>query len=153
MIVALPDDPSQATSDQVSGAVEAYNSLTPDQKKLITDSDLEKLQTALNYPATTQEVKLTSVKARKGKKAVVKWEENTSGNGYQLFCKAKGVKARKVIVDSNDTLKTKVKKLKAGKKYTFKVRVYTKIQNLIGPEESINVYGKWSNVKKAKAKK
>ena len=39
MIAAIPDDPSTATSDQVSAAVEAYNKLNAAQKKLITSSD------------------------------------------------------------------------------------------------------------------
>ena len=152
-IAAIPDDLSKATSDQVSGAVEAYNRLTDDQKKLITTGELEKLQTALNYPATKLKVTLKSVKAKKGKKAVVKWKANTSANAYQLYYKAKGLKAKKVIIDDPATVTKTIKKLKAGKKYSFKIRTITKVENLSEPGTSINVYGKWSKTKKAMARK
>ncbi len=153
MIAAIPKNPSQASRNQVTGAVKAYNSLTPDQKKLITDAELAKLQKALNYLAKKQKVKLKSVKAKKGKKAIAKWRKCSTANGYQLYYKAKGVKAKKVNIKSVKTLKKTVRKLKAGKVYTFKVRPYTMVQKLADPDKRIKVYGKWSNKKKVKAKK
>ncbi len=153
MIAAIPDDPSKATNDQVSGAVEAFNSLTPDQKALITDGEVAKLQKTLNYPAKMMKAKLKSITAKKGRKAVAKWGERSSANGYQLFYKAKGVKAKKININSANTVKKTVKKLKAGKTYSFKVRTFTKVQNLADPDRPIKVYGKWSKAKKVKTKK
>ena len=48
-------------------------------------------------------------------------------------------------------MKKKVKNLKPGKKYTFKVRTYMKVESL-AKGKMTNVYGKWSKVKKVKAK-
>ena len=50
-------------------------------------------------------------------------------------------------------MKKTVKKLKAGKKYSFKVCAMTEIANLAEPGASIQVYGQWSDVMKVKAKK
>ena len=152
LIAALPDDPAKAGEDQVAGAVAAYKALSESAKVLITDVELQKLQTAMGYPATTMQTTLTSVKTKKGKKAIIKWEKSEAADGYQLFYKAKGVKAKKVDINSADTLKTKVKKLKPGKKYIFKVRTYKQVEYL-ATGEMTSVYGKWSNIKKAKTKK
>ena len=66
--------------------------------------------------------------------------------------KAKGTKAKKVNIKNAKTLKKTVKKLKAGKKYSFKIRTYTKVEDLsIGTMKT--VYGKWPSAKKAKIKK
>ena len=137
---------------KVKEACDAYKSLTDDQKKEISSSDLAKLQAALNDPAQAQKVTLKSVKAKKGKKAVVKWKKNAKVNGYQLTYKAKGVKAKTVTIKSAKTLTKTVKKLKAGKKYTFKIRTFTKVENLTTGKAQ-NVYGPWSKAKKVKAKK
>ncbi|MBQ6401793.1 MAG: hypothetical protein IJI20_05850 [Firmicutes bacterium] len=152
-IAAIPGDPSQATSAQVATAAAAYKKLTPSQKKLISGSELAKLQTALNYPATMLKVKLKSAKAKKGKKALVKWTKNPTANGYQLYYAAKGVKAKEVDIYDANTLKKTVKKLKAKKKYTFRIRTFTNMEDLATPGASIRVYGQWSNAKKVKAKK
>ena len=66
---------------------------------------------------------------------------------------AKGVKARKVNIKKAGKLKKVVRKLKAGKKYSFKVRAFTKVENL-SKGKPMKVYGKWSNViKKVKIRK
>ena len=46
--------------------------------------------------AEAQKVKMSSAKAKKGGKAVVKWKKNKAADGYLLYYKAKGVKAKKV---------------------------------------------------------
>ena len=63
------------------------------------------------------------------------------------------MKAKEVDIDDATTLKKTVKKLKAGKKYTFKVCPMTEIANMAEPGTSIQVYGQWSDVMKVKAKK
>ena len=152
MIRAIPDDFAKATSDQVSAAVEAYHSLTAEQKKLIDASDLEKLQSALNYPAQVQKVLLQSVSMKRGKQVVVKWKKNSAVNGYQLYLKAKGTKAKKISINKETKVKESVKKLKAGKSYNIKVRTYVEVEDL-ATGNPVKVYGQWSKVKKAKAKR
>ena len=152
LIAAMPDDPAQVTGDQISKAVSAYKALSDSAKKLVPAAQLEKLQTAMGYQASTQTIVLKKAKAKKGRKVIAKWTENSAVDGYQLYYKAKGVKAKRVIVAGADKLKKKVRKMRPGKKYTFKVRTYTKVENL-ATGETTNVYGKWSNKKKAKAKR
>ena len=152
LIRAIPNDFAKATSDQVSAAVEAYHSLTDAQKKLLTVYDFEKLQSALNYPAQVQKVALKSVTMKKGKQVVVKWKENAVANGYQIYIKAKGEKAKKISINSGATVRKTAKKLKAGKNYTIKIRPYVEIENLATGKPA-KVYGRWSKVKKATAKK
>ena len=156
LIVKLPDDPSQASEADAQAAWAAYNALTDAQKALLS-ADAQKKVAEYKYyyevqGAKAQTVKLKSVKAKKGRKAVAKWSKNADVDGYQLYYKAKGQKAKKVTIKSAKTLKKTVKKLKAGKKYTFKVRTFTKVYNpSTGADQKI--YGKWSNKKTCKAKK
>ena len=134
----------------------AYMALTDAQKTLLSDDAKQKVA-AYKYfyevkYAKAQKVKLTSVKAKKGGKAVVKWKKNKAADGYRLYYKAKGVKAKYVNIKSSKTVKTTVKKLKDGKVYSFKVRSYTKV-NDPSTGKAKKVYGKWSKAKKVKAKK
>lgn len=74
--------------------------------------------------------------------------------GYQVCYSTskafkKNVKYKKVSASKG---KITLKKLKKGKKYYFKVRPYTKVTDKTMGKSSI-VYGKYSNVKKAKIKK
>ena len=156
LIVKLPDDPAQATEADAQAAWAAYKALT-DAQKVLLSSDAQQKVAAYKYyyeaqGAKAQKAKLKSVKAKKGKKAVAKWKKVSGVDGYQLYYKAKGVNAKKVTIKSAKTLKKTVKKLKAGKKYTFKVRTITKVYNPATGKDQ-NIYGKWSNVKKVKAKK
>ena len=93
-------------------------------------------------------------KARKDRKAVVKWNAAAGADGYKVtystsekFAKKK---TEKRFVDANATSKT-LQKLKAGKKYYVKVIPYKNIYNPnIGTDEK--VYGK-STTKTFRAKK
>jgi hypothetical protein len=62
------------------------------------------------------------------------------------------VKTKKVYIKSYKTVKKTIKKLKAGKVYSFKIRPYKKVEHLLTGKMK-KVYGKWSKVKKIKAKK
>jgi hypothetical protein len=106
----------------------------------------------VDYPAAAIKAKISSVKAVKGRKAVIKWKKSNGADGYLISYKAKGVKAKNVNINNGKTLKKTVKKLKTGKKYTFKIRTYTKVENLSDGDMK-KVFGKWSNVKKIKAKR
>lgn len=68
---------------------------------------------------------ISSVKALKGKKMIVKWKKNTSGKGYQVQYSTdkafkKGVKT--VKIGKNKTVKTTIKKLKQGTTYYVRIR-------------------------------
>ena len=155
-IEALPDVPAEASEADAQAAYGAYMALTDAQKALLSDDAKQKVA-AYKYfyevkYAEAQKVKMSSAKAKKGGKAVVKWKKNKAADGYRLYYKAKGVKAKYVNINSYKTVKTTVKKLKDGKVYSFKVRPYTKV-NDPSTGKAKNVYGKWSKAKKVRAKK
>ena len=60
--------------------------------------------------------------------------------------------SKKVNINSSDKLKTTIKNLKAGKLYKFKIRPFTKVEDL-ATGDTDKVYGKWSEQLKAKTKK
>ena len=96
-------------------------------------------------PAPAKAV-LKSVKGRK-KSAVVSWKKVSGAKGYQIqYSKNKDFKSgiKSTTVKSGSTLKKKVSISKRGK-YYFRVRAYKKVRD-------VKVYGKWSNVKKAKVR-
>ena len=95
----------------------------------IPDPELAKLQAAVDSLARSQTTSMKSVRAKKGKKALVQWKKNANVNGYQLYYKTGGTKAKTVNVNSVNTLKKTVKKLKAKKKYTFKIRTFTEVED------------------------
>lgn len=92
-----------------------------------------------------EQVKLSSVKAKKGKKIAVKWKKTTGATGYEVSVAlnkkfAKGKKAKNTKAASYT-----FKKL-SKKKYYVRVRAYVSV----GGEK---VYGDYSTVKSAKVKK
>ncbi len=156
LVEALPADPAEASEADAQAAFDAYMALTDAQKALITDDAKQKVAAYKFYYearyAEAQKVKMSSVKAKKGRKAAVKWKKNKDADGYLLCYKAKGVKAKKVNIKSYKTVNKTVTKLKAGKVYTFKIRPYTKVENP-STGNMKTVYGKWSKAKKIRAKK
>ena len=95
-------------------------------------------------PALTK-AKLSSVTAG-SKKFTAKWKKVSGANGYRVYYKVSGKKAKYKTVKSPKTLKTTVKKLSKNKKCTVKVQAY---RNVDGKK----VYGPWSTSKKVKIKK
>ena len=142
--------------DKAKEAYETYDALPGYGQALLasyfSEEDLETLQAAWNKYAKSLKTVIQSAKAKNGGKVLVKWKENPLADGYQLFCKAKGTKAKKLDIDSETTLKKAVSQLKDGKKYSFKIRPYLEFENL-KTGDPIKVFGKWSDVKKAKVKK
>ena len=149
-------DPSKASADQVADAVAAYKALSDKEKALITEAERKTLQAAVDYPAASRKASLNSVKARKGRKAVAKWKKKSGVNGYQLVYstsrKFKKKATKKVNIKSCKTVKKTVKKLKKGRTYYFRICTYTEVED-ISTEQPRTVYGKWSKVKKIRAKK
>lgn len=101
----------------------------------------KKIKTAQALKVSNLKAKVTKAK----KKATLSWKKVSSATGYQVQYKVKGGKYKTITITSKNTTKTTVKKLKKGKKYSFKVRTYTKI-------EGKKYYGKWSSAKAFKVK-
>ncbi len=80
-----------------------------------------------------QPVKSITVKAG-SKKATVKYTAVTGATGYQIYYKQSGKSGKKLTTTS---LSKTIKKLKSGKKYTFKVRAYV-------TGNGKTYYGSWS---------
>lgn len=105
--------------------------------------------------AKKAKTKLTYAKAKKKKKALVKWRTVSGASGYQIRYSTnkkfkKGVKT--VIVKNGKTARATLKKLKARKRYYIQVRPYKSIKNLADGKTAL-IYGQWSNRKSIKARK
>ena len=92
---------------------------------------------------------LSSVKNVKGKKMLVKWKKNTSGNGYQIQYStsskfAKGNKTK--TISKNSTTSSTISKLSKNKTYYVRIRTCKKVAKKI-------YYSGWSTVKKVKITK
>lgn len=157
-IAKIPSDLSKADKGEIEASVAAYERMSPIAYQLITDNEFLKLYNAKMYfdkkAAASKKVKLTKVTARKGGKATAKWKKGKAVGGYQLYYKAKKTKVKKV---STNAVKKTVKSLKAKMKYSFKVRPFTYVSKPVvknGKRSfgTVKIYGKWSNVKKIKAK-
>ena len=92
---------------------------------------------------TLKKVALKKVKPAK-KAFTAKWKAVANADGYQIYYKAKGTKAKYKNVADPAKLSQKVKKLKS-KKYTVKVRAYQTLYDT-------PYYGAWSKAKKVKVK-
>lgn len=92
---------------------------------------------------------LTKLQNKKGKKLEIRWKKNTAADGYQIqySTNAKLKKDAKMVKvpGAKKTSKT-VSKLKKGKTYYIRIRVYKK-------SAGSTYYSDWSSVKKVKIKK
>ena len=139
-------DPSQATEAEAMAAYNAYMALTDAQKALLSPAAQEKVAEYAYYYesqyAAAQKVTKFKVKNVKTRKAKATWKKTAGISGYQLTYKAKGTKTKKVTLKAS-AVKKVVKKLKKGKKYTFRIRTFTKVYNpYTGSYEK--VYGSWA---------
>lgn len=90
-------------------------------------------------------------KAIKGKRVKLTWKKIKSVSGFEVYQAVKKKGKYKKVATINKAKATKwiskkLKKYKRGKKVFYKVRVFTKI-------DGKRIYGKWSNVAKAKIRK
>ena len=81
----------------------------------------------------------------KSRKAIVSWKKTSGAYAYQIQFKQKNAKKWKNLAMSTKKLKVKSKKLKKGKKYSFRIRTITRVNQQ-------KVYGKWSAAKTIKIK-
>ena len=109
---------------------------------------------AAKASAAAKKVKIKTVKAKKGKKAQVKWKKVSGVSGYVVAystSKKFTKKTTKTVNVSAKATKKTLKKLKAGKTYYVRVRVYDTLYNSEGAQTKY--YSDWSKVKRFKAKK
>ena len=105
----------------------------------------EKLKAEKDKYGFNEKTTLKSAKV-KGKKVTLKWNKVKGASGYEIYCKT-GKGKWKLVKTLNKSSKASYKlKGKAGKKYTYKVRVFQKVENKV-------IYGQYSNTKSAKIKK
>jgi hypothetical protein len=94
-------------------------------------------------PAREKEVKNVKLKS-KNRRITVSWKKTAGVTGYEVSYKLKSAKKYKVLKKTKK-LKVVTKKLKKGKKYSFRVRAYTK-------KSGWTVYGPYSKAKTIKCK-
>ncbi|MBE6816092.1 MAG: fibronectin type III domain-containing protein [Ruminococcaceae bacterium] len=90
----------------------------------------------------------TFTKVKPAKKAfTAQWKQNKAADGYQIQYStgSKFPKPKTVTLKNHKTLKTTVKKLKAGKRYYVRIRTYKTIGN-------VKYYSAWSKTYKVKTK-
>ena len=96
---------------------------------------------------------IKKAKAKKGKKATVTWKKQSGVVGYQIVYSTSKKFTKKTTKRVTAKVNKKVlKKLKAGKRYYVKVRACTLVKNP-ATGKNVRVYGKYSKVKKFKAKR
>ena len=105
----------------------------------------EKLKAEKDKYGFNEKTTLKSAKV-KGKKVTLKWNKVKGASGYEIYCKTgKGKWKLEKTLNKGSKASYKLKG-KAGKKYTYKVRVFQKVENKV-------IYGQYSNTKSAKIKK
>ena len=109
-----------------------------------------------NYEDLTRNIKIVvpksvafkSVKNSAKKTVTVKWKKEKNVKGYQIqYSLRKDFKNAKIkTIKNSKTTFLKINKLKANKKYYFRIRTY-------GTEQKKKYYSNWSNAKKVTIKK
>ena len=95
--------------------------------------------------AKAKKLKVKGLKIKSSKRRFkISWKKTRGAGGYQVQYKLKKAKKFKTLKNLTKT-KMKSKKLKKGKKYSFRVRTYTKVAGK-------KVYGKWTKVKSVKCR-
>lgn len=109
--------------------------------------------------ARTKKTAVRSVKAEKGRRAVVSWKKLKGISGVEItystskkFTKKTTRKVSVKITAGGKPIRRTIRNLKAGKRYYVRIRPYTYIYN---PDKAANekIYGKYSKVKSFKARK
>lgn len=93
----------------------------------------------------TKAPKLSSAKAKSGKKAYVSWKKVSGASGYTLYMSTKKSSGYKAVYSGKKLYYTKTK-LKKGKTYYFKLKTYKVVNNK-------KIYSDYSSYKKVKITK
>ncbi|MGN0709251.1 MAG: DUF4430 domain-containing protein [Anaerovoracaceae bacterium] len=134
-----PEDPA-APADPTSPADPAAPTDPSDQSGKDKDNtavkpDGSSKTSALISAARKLKVKGFSVKSS-SRRFVLSWKKNTKASGYQVVYKKAGWKKYRTLKVASKT-KIRTKKLVRGKKYSFKVRTWKKVNGK-------KCYGRWT---------
>ena len=139
---------AQAAADAAKKAADAAQKTADDAKAAL---DAKKSSGSKTSSSTASKVKAAKNKTVKGlkvksksKKAIVTFKKTKGATAYQVQYKMKGKKWGN-LKKSTKAAKVTSKKLKKGKKYSFRVRTITKVGKK-------TVYGKWTKAKTVKIK-
>ena len=100
---------------------------------------------ALKTSTATKTPKLSSAKAKSGKKAYITWKKVSGASGYTLYMSTKKSSGYKAVYSGKKLYYTKTK-LKKGKTYYFKLKTYKVVNNK-------KIYSDYSSYKKVKITK
>ncbi|WP_026528018.1 fibronectin type III domain-containing protein [Butyrivibrio sp. VCD2006] len=141
---ATPDDPSvpddTADPTQQEGALPTVNESAP-----AVPANTEKIENIDPAQKSTKFVKLTVGK----KRVTISWKKQSKGiNGYEIqYCTDKNFQkdVKSVNISKAKNTSKTIKKLKAGRKYYFRIRTFKK-------KGADKIYSKWSKTKNIKVK-
>lgn len=141
--VVLPSTLTTIGDGAFAGCQNIHSINIPEGVTYISNTSFEgvdKSKIALNIKVS--KTKLKSAKKKGKKQVILKWKKNKDATGYIVYRSTKKGKGYKVIKKLKGASKCKYidKKVKKGKKYYYKVRVY---KNVGG----ITCQSKFSNVK------
>lgn len=137
--------PNRILTPKKAGTLTITGTIYRNGKAFKTVTKTVKITNKVSVKMTT----LSSVKNVKGKKMLVKWKKNTSGNGYQIQYStsskfAKGNKTK--TISKNSTTSCTISKLSKNKTYYVRIRTCKKVAKK-------TYYSGWSTVKKVKITK
>lgn len=116
-------------------------------KITVTAAETDTYLKATKSVTVTSSVAKPTLKCKAGKRKVkVSWSKVAKAKGYQIYVKYPGKKKyKKVLTTSSKVKAVKHKKLRKGKKYSYKVRAYVKVGGK-------TYYSKFSKAKTVKVK-
>jgi hypothetical protein len=128
------------SAQSVSEVKKAQSSTVKALKKIKTKKQIDRLRKQFQARKTS----LKKVKAGK-KKVAITWRKTKGAGGYQIQITSKSGSRRTVTVKGASGVKKTVTKLKSRRKYTVRIRAYSKIYGK-------TVYAKWSSRKSVTVK-
>ena len=147
--LAVAATKADATVEDMSAALEAYNNLTDRQKYKMDASYIELINLVkANLTAEVKGLKLTAKSSAKKGSITVKWTvkgDASAADGYQVWKSTKQSSGYKKAFTTTKTSYKNTKDLKKGTRYYYKVRAYKVV-------DGKNVYSDWSNKAYRKAK-
>ena len=136
------------TSDKTVATVDKAGKVAAKAAGIATIAATAKNTLSANCKVTIKPDKTTIKKLTAKKKAItVKWKKQSDATGYKIYRATKEKGKYKVVktIKKNTTVKWTNKKLKSGKKYFYKIKVYK-------TSKGGKVYSTFSNIKSVKAK-
>lgn len=135
-----------ATAEEIQAATKALNEAVAAAEKAKAKAAADKAAKIAAQKKAAQKMTVKGLKVTsKAKKATVKFKKTKGATAYQVQYKLKSAKKWSTLAKSTKKVKVTSKKLKKGKKYSFRVCTITKVNGA-------TVYGKWTKAKTIKIK-